>query len=242
MYYMIRISIWSHNSWISSALANLNCSCYNSSFIWICICASASILVANWHSHWNNLFLLFVVAVVVACAADDQSQIAKYQFESLGTGFIESFSNFQLTQIHVCVCMHVCALASHEIFLKSITGFWARLRLVLASPSPRSGPGLAWLGQFQRLQQKVFCFLLTVCSFVVVVFVIVVVVVAFLLYLFVCCLFSGAHWSAAKLRSEKCGWQSSANCLSPSPPLSLSLFTSIVCRRGERVESFYGQL
>lgn len=88
--------------------------------------------------------------------------------------------------VFVCMCASVCALASHEIFLKSITGFWARLRLVLASPSPRSGPGLAWLGQFQRLQQKVFCFLLTVCSFVVVVFVIVVVVVvAFLLYLFV---------------------------------------------------------
>lgn len=88
--------------------------------------------------------------------------------------------------VFVCMCVSVCALASHEIFLKSITGFWARLRLVLASPSPRSGPGLAWLGQFQRLQQKVFCFLLTVCSFVVVVFVIVVVVVvAFLLYLFV---------------------------------------------------------
>lgn len=79
----------------------------------------------------------------------------------------------------------VCAWASHEIFLKSITGFWARLRLVLASP--RSG--LAWPGQFQRLQQKVFCFLLTVCSFCRCCFChcrrVVVVAAAFLLYLFV---------------------------------------------------------
>lgn len=60
----------------------------------------------------------------------------------------------------------------------------------MGSTSPRLGQPQpqhrAWPGQFQRLQQKVFCFLLTVCSFVVVVFVIVVVVVvAFLLYLFV---------------------------------------------------------
>lgn len=147
MYYMIRVSIWSHNSWISSALANLNCSCYNSSFIWICICASASILVANWHSHWNNLFLLFVVAVVVACAADDQSQIAKYQFESLGTGFIESFSNFQLTQIHVCEC--VCI---------GITWDFPQIdNRFLGSTSPRLGqPGLANFNGCSR-KFSVFC-------------------------------------------------------------------------------------